>query len=1131
MAIGPINSAKELASSYQPLLLAEITFHDGAILYVSTHEVTYGGNLYRAGILNKDIAFSQALSEQGIDIPASVNIRLADADYFYWNNYERLKGFKGAQLELRFVLYDAAAGGYSSDSKIIFRGICKEPGGKMPSRSSDGKELSVGFVSRFNMADKQIPTIRIQRTCPWNFPTTLAQRQDGANNPQSPFYRCGYSPDVGGANERGNYVSGSAATTCNYSKEDCVARGMYYRDSANRVTGRFGGIQWNPPQVQTVREYTSGKWVTLDTGSNEARYGDRVPLLYGTAWTDPVIITRVPDGNFLQMEALVCFGEVSYIHEVVVNDTKIPHTYNDGEMSNVPPGIGNATQAHLGGWWLAGNKGDRDGASSFLDGGQPVGDPHGSMCVLHIAVPRKLADVNSNPTVRVLATGAGTDPDSPSRQIESIMKDWGGWNASDFNSSEFTQAANECMENIPYQDQFGNSSTRRRFSSSLYLRQPESVSDIIRGLRNAARLIITPDQTGLLGVRMKRTLASQQSAPVAGSNYSTAVISKLANGSTANGYVAYRFDESNILEVPSVSVLTAGNRYSIQFQNRDNRWSSDTFNPLDSEDIFRTDQEIAGSFTIRGADNFDQLHRIVSTWQAEQYRGNWRGDSGGSLLFSFPVSMRAIHLRLGDICMLNWQPLGISNQLVRLVKIKPDNNFETATVDVQWHNDNWYLDAYGQKGRIGFGTHPRDKEIRPAWSWLPFAEQPIVGDSIFDRSDWGFHVSRHIAVNGGDAEIRLGVTGRQIVNVMPAIPGPPSVPLQGTTAGSGGTISGPRTYNFAIAAKDADGKLSSLSNVVNVAVPSGSTNRVTIPDLHWNSGTAGYVVFGGFDPNRLCRQAEGSGTPTSITINSLDTATWGAPDGEFDKFRFKTKRVMHSGLWGAEVQELTSNTIRFAAPDPGFTTNQWVGYDITWLGRKNNPGNLPIANFRVVSNNSDTITISSAVGDLTLLGIEVGDTFVMRPRPTYGSDGNGPYVEDMNWKNCFYPDGLVSDETGYLLHIFGGVGRGQVLKVKSNTATRHYCDFPFALNNTTRYLIAETSWQVVVESSSVNNDDPFSTIFAELDVNAYRNQALLVQAFTLDGGNNESIEASSPIREMFIPSVITSFVIQISTQD
>lgn len=1118
MSIGSLLTIKDSASTAQPLLLATISFSDGTVLRLSTHDLTgslaYGGNDYAARILNQEIAASQALSEQGIDVPAMVSLRLSDADYDIWLNYEKLKGFKGSSLELRAVMFDVLVGDYSSDSRVIFRGVCKEPGGRLPSH--DGKVLTVGYVSKMQMGDISLPSIKIQKTCPWTFPTTASARQDAADNPHSESYQCGYSPDASGGNARGNLNGGSPFTTCNYTKEDCIARGMYIKDSSNRVTGRFGGIQWNEQTGSTVREYITGKWIQVQGGANEARYGDNVPMLFGTQWTDPLILNTVPGANLFKMEVLICYGPLDYIHEVIVNDVVIRHTYNDS-WTAVSGEIADATEATTGGWWTTVNHGDRDGSPNIDKGyvdkdGNPVGDPYGSLAVIEIVVPTKVANSGSLPRVRVRAAkGVPQSEDdggyNPATLLAEILQEWTAWDTADLNASSFTAAEAVCDGFIGYTDQRGVSASRRRFTAGMYLRQRESAAEIIRGIRNGMRGILSLDENGLLRLRVKQTIAAQQPSPVPGSNYNV-----LTNG----GYPAYKFDESNILESPSVSEVTAGNKYSIQFQNRDNRWAWDAFSPLDSEDIERSGQEIPGSFIVRGPDNYDQLQCLVATWTAEQYRGNWRDDSGGTLQFDFPISIRGVHLSIGDICVFNWQPLGVSNQLVRVVRIQPETNFERARITVTWHKDEWYDDTYGQTGQPGFVPQHRNRLLRPAFSWLPYGQQPESGDSIVAPTEWGFSIAQKYELAADGTTIaKLAIGGRQIVNVTISKPYPPFVPFQGSTANSGGSIRGGRAYYLAFAAKDSAGNISPRSELVVIGVPSGTdTNTLTVNNVRWDTGTTGYICYAGEDPNKLSAQVEASGTPSSVTLTSLYAASWGAPDGEFDRYRIRAKRIIHGGNWGAQVIEVTSTTIKVGVPESGgFTTNQWAGYDVTWLGTYDSEDPIPICSFRVESNTEDTLTLAVGSPDPSALGLEVFDVLVMRSKPTVGAG----YIEDANWVNCFGPDGLAPDaEIGNLCRIISGKGRGQVARISGNTATRIYVDFAEPPDSNSRYIIEEPSWQVISDTVVINNEDPGALMTALVDVNNYQAQTLLVQVLTVDGGDTESNEPTSPIREIYL---------------
>lgn len=1125
--MGALLSDKELAAGRQSLLLATITFADGSIRRLSSHNLTgaaqYGGNDYLPRILNQELASSQALSESGIDIPATVTLKLADPDYFLWTNDERAKGYKGSTLELRAVLFDVLANDYSTSSKVIFRGVCKEPGGKLATH--DGKVLAVGFVSKLMMSDITLPVIRVQKTCPWVFPRTGTERQAGADDAKSEFYRCGYSPDATGSNARGNYETGTTPFTgCNYTKADCVARGMYTRDSSARVTGRFGGIQWAPPAAALVRGYVTRKWEVVQNAGNEARYGDRIPMLWGTARIDPLVLNPTTDGNYTRFECLLHFGVVDYVYEVVVNGYLVPHTFDDSQFTAVPPGVPNRTEALKGGWWKTTNRGDRDGSptndAGFNDAsGVPQGDPFGSYAVIEVVVPRKVADAGTEPRIQVLAKRGGGNP---ALQIQEILEDWTAWDAGGINSTAFNDAAGLSNQFIDYTNQFGATSQRLRFTSSLYLRQPESVADIIRGLRNAGRYSLAVDGDGKLALGMKGTLADQQPAPVAGSNYNTAVASKratstgVADGDAADGYVAYRFDETNVLGMVRPFVQTAGNRYAIQFQNEENRFSTDAFTPVDVEDVVRVDQEIPASFQVRGVTSYDQLARLVSTSSAEKLRGNERGDTGGSLGFEFEASFRCVHLKLGDICMLDWELLGIAGQLVRVERIKPETNFERAKLTVTWHDDEWYLDGWGQvrEGRIS--QNPRNRLARPSFAWLPNAEQPPVGDAAFERSRWTFRLSQRYDAGAAAPLAKLRISGSQIVNVTQAKPLPPAVPLQGVTASTGGTIEGGRTVYLAFCAKNADGKLSNRSRVVPVGIPTGTnTNTAGMTNIEWDAGTAGYVAFAGLDPNLLSKQAEASGTPSSVTITDLLIATSGVPDSEADRFRVKVWRNWHAGVWGAEVASVTATTITVGVPGAGFATDEWAGYVLSWFGRDTDAP-LPVANWLIDSNTADTLTISSGSPDPTAVGLDLGDAVVLRSKPTWGTDGTGTYVEDQGWTNPFFPAGLThGEEEGRTLRAYAGTGAGLKLPIKGNTSDRIYVDSPVDLDSTTRYVVEHSAPVAVVDSASITNDDPAALFEIDVDVPNAAGESYTVQVFTVDGGGNESLDSTSPVREIY----------------
>lgn len=225
MPVGTITQAKELAQTYQPLLLARFHFLSGPDLRVASHPLNvaeggfqYGGFNWLARIQSYDITATQALNENGIDHTPSVQVTMLDATADLWS-IEQSVGFKGAELSLTFVFWNVGTNEFSSDSLVKFVGTCG-------SLQVTNDTVTVTATSMMNMSQVSVPQPRVQRTCPWIFPLTALQRQEAADDESSQFYLCGYSPDASGSNARGNNdpSTGQPFTSCGQTYTDCLAR-------------------------------------------------------------------------------------------------------------------------------------------------------------------------------------------------------------------------------------------------------------------------------------------------------------------------------------------------------------------------------------------------------------------------------------------------------------------------------------------------------------------------------------------------------------------------------------------------------------------------------------------------------------------------------------------------------------------------------------------------------------------------------------------------------------------------------------------------------------------------------------------------------------------------------------------
>ncbi len=226
---------------------------------------------------------------------------------------------------------------------------------------------------------------------------------------------------------------------------------------------------------------------------NQAQYNDFVPMVYGMAWYQPLVTFARNDGNLTRMEVLLGIGQMQGVVTVLVNDIQIPLGVSGQNMS--------AT-----GWYNVVTLGTRDGVfdMNFTDSsGQPAGDAYGSMAYLAVVVPNAISNGNSLPNIQVLAQGLivptyNADGTTAASQFSSnpawILLDVlrrSGWAASQIDITSFAAVAAYCDQQINSTDLNGNPITLPRFQCNLVLQKKRSAGDLVRGIRNTARLYLT----------------------------------------------------------------------------------------------------------------------------------------------------------------------------------------------------------------------------------------------------------------------------------------------------------------------------------------------------------------------------------------------------------------------------------------------------------------------------------------------------------------------------------------------------------------------------------------------------------------------------------------------------------------
>jgi hypothetical protein len=190
-----IHTMKTSETPQTPLLLFDCRLPNGSTEQWSTHEVVVDGQTYAARVLRHDALDMRSGGDDAIDAFSRVTVTLANADS-YFSQIARNPGWKGAKVVVRFVFYDLKTDTAASDVKVVFRGVANPPD------EISEKTIRLTFTSRMSLQRVLLPRVRIQRRCPWMFPSTAAQRADavagGERGEYSPFYSCGYSAGIDG---------------------------------------------------------------------------------------------------------------------------------------------------------------------------------------------------------------------------------------------------------------------------------------------------------------------------------------------------------------------------------------------------------------------------------------------------------------------------------------------------------------------------------------------------------------------------------------------------------------------------------------------------------------------------------------------------------------------------------------------------------------------------------------------------------------------------------------------------------------------------------------------------------------------------------------------------------------------
>ena len=169
-----IANLKEQAVTQTPLLLFDVTLANGEMERWATHGVTVDSESYAARVLRHNLFEVQAASEHGIDAIPKISLTLANADSEL-SQIESSVGFKGAKTQATFLFYDLVGDEPASEAMVVFQGILNPP------EQVTEETLRVTAVNRMSMQRVLLPPVRLERRCPWTFPSTAQERQEAVD--------------------------------------------------------------------------------------------------------------------------------------------------------------------------------------------------------------------------------------------------------------------------------------------------------------------------------------------------------------------------------------------------------------------------------------------------------------------------------------------------------------------------------------------------------------------------------------------------------------------------------------------------------------------------------------------------------------------------------------------------------------------------------------------------------------------------------------------------------------------------------------------------------------------------------------------------------------------------------------
>lgn len=922
-----IYQIKESEVTDTPLVLFECRLFDGSVERWSTHQVTWGGFAYSPRVVRYGSFDLVTPGEDDSGASGRLSLVVSNVDS-HISQIESSVGLKGSRITATFVFFDLATGAPTSPGVVLFRG----DGSSVNELTESQARLT--FQSRLSFRRNFLPTVPVQRRCPWLFPSDSTQRAEavsgGARGRYSPFHACGYSPDMAGGT--GNLDGSAPYTTCGYTRADCIARGMFVSDIQSRPTSRFGGMELLPSPTSSTQLHVLA----------QPEPAEVIPLVYGTSWVQPRIVFARNDQDTTHVGAAICLGPIEGVLKVVVNRIELPLL------------DGGRDQSATGAYRLV-TSGERNGSAStrYVDSlGDAIDGPHGSIAYLELTLPRTVNTPGQTPRIDVLVQGlkvprydlTGNElgdffTANPVWVLLDILRRT-GWRADEIDLASFASKALYCDETIAVKDLAGNDVFVPRFQCNLSLQKRRSVSELLRGLRLSCGLFVVYGADGKLQANVEGTLAVQQSGKPWGSNSASTL---------GGGWPAYEFGDgtdglSGIVRLsngsPSIRLWArtsadVANRLRLDFEDEFNLYQRDSFTLADADDLSRGGGEVSAQVPAVGVTNFAHAQRALRI----QLRRSVRGNS----YVEFETSVRGVGIRPGDIVTVTYLKEGLQRKPFRVMRVSADLNMRTIHIVAQLHDDAWYVPTEhsigGPDSQPGYG------------SGIPL---PLVGEVLGEDGATEFSVNEgtsHLTDGTGIVTVVVGYqTPRR---PSPSAPRLPWVSLSPEIHPTGGTLVGNRTLYYALTSVDSIGTEGPLSFVVRADLPSSSTVRVQLNGISLPGGATAFNVYRGSTPGQLLRIASMQTVATTFIDGGMNYASSGPPDQYFDHANFYWRMELHPP---ANVTSLSSGAIVSAGMN--WTDNQFQGQRVRIASGRGKGQERTIS-----SNTHDSLTVT---GDWTV---------------------------------------------------------------------------------------------------------------------------------------------------------------------